>query len=101
MTVDPDDLDPEDLLRLARDLRDEISVDRLEAFDPVEMSNAEIYRWAERLVNRPEGMACTVAVLAIQRFDVGQVWLAVLLLRLLRAMVDLEETTRQPAETLH
>ncbi len=101
MTIEHGDLDPKDLLRLARDCRDEVSAVRLDALEPVEMSNAEIYRWAERLVNRPEGMACTVAVLAIQRFDVGQVWLAVLLLRLLRAMVDLEDTTRLPGEALH
>ncbi len=101
MTIGHDDLDPKDLLRLARDCRDEVSVVRLDAFEPVEMSNAEIYRWAQRLVNRPEGMACTVAVLAIQRLDAGQVWLGVVLLRLLRAMVDLEETTRQPGEALH
>ncbi len=101
MTVEHDDLDPGDLLRLARDCRDEVSVVRLDAFEPVEMSNAEIYRWAEHLVNRPEGMACTVAVLAIQRLDAGQVWLGVVLLRLLRAMVDLEDTTRLPGEALH
>ncbi len=101
MTIEHGDLDPRDLLRLARDCRDEVSAVRLEAFEPVEMSNAEIYRWAERLVNRPEGMACTVAVLAIQRLDAGQVWLGVVLLRLLRAMVDLEETEPEPGAALH
>ncbi len=101
MTVEHDDLDPEDLLRLARDCRDEVSAVRLDALEPVEISNAEIYRWAERLVNRPEGMACTVTVLAIQRLDAGQVWLGVVLLRLLRAMVDLEETDPKPGAALH
>ncbi len=102
MTVDPDDLDPEEFLRFARSLRsDVLEIADLEWLSTADVPDAAIYGFAEHLLKWPQGIAAAILAIAVERLDAGDVGTGVLFLRIFHAMVALEETTRQPGEALH
>ncbi len=100
--LDPEDLDPEDFLRFARSLRGEIfEVANLEWLSTADVSNAEIYRFAEHLLKWPQGIAAAILAIAVERLDAGDVGTGVLFLRIFYAMVALDETEPEPGAALH
>ena len=102
MTVDPDDLDPEDFLRFARSLRKDLSEDvGLQWLGTVEVPDGAIYRFAEQLLKWPQGIAAAILAIAVERLDAGDVGTGALFLRIFHAMVALDETEREPGTTLH
>ncbi len=109
MTTDPDDLDPEDLLRLARDLlrvarslrSDVLEIVDLERLSTAEFSDAAIYRYAEHLLKWPQGIMAAILAIAVERLDAGDVGTGALFLRIFHAMAALEETEPEPGAALH
>ncbi len=100
--LDPEDLDPEDFLRFARSLRGEIfEVANLEWLRTADVSNAEIYRFAEHLLKWPQGIVAAILAIAVERLDAGDMGTGVLFLRIFYAMAALEETEPEPGAALH
>ncbi len=101
MTVDPDDLDPEDFLRFARSLRGDLSENvGLQWLGTVEISDGAIYRLAEDFLKWPQGIAAAILAIAVERLDAGDVGTGVVFLRIFYAMVALEETEPEPGTLL-
>ncbi len=109
MTTDPDDLDPEgllrltrDLLRVARDLRsDVLEIVDLELLSTADVPDAAIYGFAEQLLKWPQGIMAAILAIAVERLDAGDVGTGVLFLRIFYAMAALEETEPEPGAALH
>ncbi len=100
--LDPEDLDPEDFLRFARSLRGEIfEVANLEWLSTADVSDAEIYRFAEHLLKWPQGIAAAILAIAVERLDAGDVGTGGLFLRIFYAMVALDKTEPEPGAALH
>ncbi len=109
MTVEHDDLDPEDLLRLARDLlrvarslrSDVLEIVDLERLSTADVPDAAIYGFAEQLLKWPQGIMAAILAIAVERLDAGDVGTGVLFLRIFHAMAALEETEPEPGAALH
>ncbi len=109
MTVEHDDLDPEDLLCLARDLlrvvrdlrSDVLEIVDLERLSTADVPDAAIYGFAEQLLKWPQGIVAAILAIAVERLDAGDVGTGVVFLRIFRAIVALEETEPEPGVALH
>ncbi len=109
MTVEHDDLDPEDFLRLARDLlrvardlrSDVLEIVDLEWLSTADVPDAAIYGFAEHLSKWPQGIAAAILAIAVERLDAGDVGTGALFLRIFHAMAALEEMEPEPDVLLH